>query len=185
MSESPSPVPSSKQSPIQWLEDSQDVPADITDWLMEVGSMTRRFEQHGVTVTIEPQFEGFISRQELGESEAQQLPLSERYWLREVVLCGDEQPFLLGRTVIPVETLTGADQALVDLGTVPLGRYLFSGNNLTRDYIHLGVLPLEDRGLWARRSLLRLSDKPLLLTEIFLPDSPLYQVEPDQLEAGE
>lgn len=91
------------------------------------------------------------------------MPVSQRYWLREIVLFGDNVPWLLGRTVIPEETLSGPDRALVDLGTLPLGRYLFSGDALTRDYIHVG----RQDNLWARRSLLRLSGNPLLLTEVF------------------
>ena len=173
MSDSHSPA----QPPIHWFNDPTDVPADVADWLMEMGSMTRRFEKQGVTVTVKPQNECFVTRAELGESEAQQLPESARYWIREIVLFGDAQPWLLGRTVIPEETLTGPDMALVDLGTLPLGRYLFSGNNLTRDYIHLGQLQSKRGDLWARRSRLRLSDKPLLLTEIFLPDSPVHRPE--------
>ncbi len=171
MSESHSPA----QPPIFWFEDPQHVPADVADWLMEMGSMTRRFEKQGVTVTVKPKCECFVTRAELGTSEAEQLPESARYWVREVVLFGDDEPWLLGRTVIPEETLTGPDLALVDLGTVPLGRYLFSNDTLTRDYIHLGQLHHEQGDLWARRSRLRLSDKPLLLTEIFLPESPVHR----------
>lgn len=167
MSESIIPFPDA----IRWFEYSSDVPPAVVDWLLEMGSMTRRFEQHCSKVSVTPQREGFIHRDRLSAEEAEQLPLSERYWLREVVLFGDDIPWLLGRTVIPVETLTGPDQALVDLGTLPLGRYLFSGNSLSRDYIHLG----QQAEHWARRSRLRLSDKPLLLTEIFLTASPVYQ----------
>ncbi|EIC82815.1 chorismate lyase [Serratia sp. M24T3] len=167
MSESIVPFPDA----IHWFEYSSDVPPEVVGWLLEMGSMTRRFEQHCAKVSVTPQREGFISREELSDEEAAQLPPSERYWLREVVLFGDEVPWLLGRTVIPVETLTGPDHALVDLGTLPLGRYLFSGNQLSRDYIHLG----QQAKHWARRSRLRLSDKPLLLTEIFLTASPVYQ----------
>lgn len=166
MSESIIPFPDA----IHWFEYSSDVPPEVVDWLLEMGSMTRRFEQHCTSVSVTPQREGFISRAELSEEEADQLSLSERYWLREVVLFGDDVPWLLGRTVIPIETLTGPDEALVDLGTLPLGRYLFSGNHLSRDYIHLG----QQANHWARRSRLRLSGKPLLLTEIFLTASPVY-----------
>ncbi|MEB6334085.1 chorismate lyase [Serratia rhizosphaerae] len=159
--------------PLEWLtEQHPPVPAAINDWLMELGSMTQRFEKHCRCVRVEPQREGFVSREELGE-EAEHLPDSPRYWLREIVLLGDDQPWLLGRTVIPLETLTGPDQALVDLGTVPLGRYLFSSDALTRDYILVGR---QDR-LWARRSRLRLAGKPLLLTELFLPAAPLYEAD--------
>lgn len=161
--------------PITWIEQhtcsiSDAIPADILDWLHELGSMTRRFEQYCKNVTVTPYREGFVTIDELGD-EAEHLPYSERYWLREVVLYGDNIPWLLGRTIVPEETLTGQDSKLVNLGTVPLGRYLFHGNNLTRDYIQVGK---QDK-CWIRRSRLRLSDKPLLLTELFLPASPAYR----------
>ena len=160
--------------PIEWLSEHSSIPAAVSDWLMELGSMTRRFERHCRRVQVEPQRECFITRDQLAE-EAAHLPYSERYWLREIVLLGDGEPWLLGRTVIPQETLTGPDQALVDLGTLPLGRYLFSSDSLTRDYINVG----QQKDLWARRSRLRLAGKPLLLTELFLPASPLYAVDQD------
>ncbi|OTA18987.1 chorismate-pyruvate lyase [Xenorhabdus beddingii] len=159
-------------TPIHWFSaDEAALPEDILDWLMEVGSMTRRFEQYCQQVSIAPFRECFITAEELGD-ESEHLPISEKYWLREVILYGDNIPWLLGRTVIPAETLTGPDRKLVDVGTVPLGRYLFSGNNLTRDYIQIGWQEYR----WARRSLLRLSGKPLLLTEVFLPESPAYKI---------
>ena len=139
--------------PLEWLsEQDPPAPAAVSDWLMELGSMTRRFERHCAQVRVEPQRECFVTREALG----------------------DDQPWLLGRTVIPENTLTGPDQALVDLGTLPLGRYLFSSGELTRDYIHIG----RQDALWARRSRLRLAGKPLLLTELFLPASPLYSAVP-------
>ncbi|SFO06232.1 chorismate lyase [Xenorhabdus japonica] len=159
-------------APIQWLSaDEVNLPENISDWLLEVGSMTRRFEQYCQRVSVSPFRECFITAEELG-GESKHLHFSEKYWLREIVLYGDGIPWLLGRTVIPVETLTGPDRQLVDVGTVPLGRYLFSGNNLTRDYIQIG----RQENCWARRSLLRLSGKPLLLTEIFLSESPVYKI---------
>lgn len=158
--------------PIQWYALEQpNLPTNIADWLMELGSMTRRFEQHCQCVHVEPQQECFITPDMLGE-DADHLPESQRYWLREIILYGDNVPWLLGRTVIPEETLSGPDRALVDLGTLPLGRYLFSGDALTRDYIQVG----RQDNLWARRSLLRLSGNPLLLSEVFLPASPLYHI---------
>ncbi|MCZ2204084.1 chorismate lyase [Bartonella sp. A05] len=156
--------------PVKWLSDrSPPVPANIYDWLMESGSMTRRLEQYCVCVSVEPQRECFVMRDELKE-EAEHLPDSPRYWLREVILMGDNQRWLLGRTVIPQETLSDHNQALTNLGSIPLGRYLFSNSKLTRDYIHIG----RQDTLWARRSRLRLAGKPLLLTELFLAASPLY-----------
>lgn len=52
-----------------------------------------------------------------------------------------------------------------------MGRYLFSGNNLTRDYINFGM----QNNCWVRRLLLRLSTKPLLLTELFFARFTYYK----------
>ncbi|BBG61005.1 Chorismate--pyruvate lyase [Providencia rustigianii] len=158
--------------PIDWLnEDDESVPNSVLDWLQERGSMTKRFEQHCQKVTVIPYLERYITPEMLSADEAERLPESQRYWLREVIMYGDNIPWLIGRTLIPEETLTNDDKKLVDIGRVPLGRYLFSHDSLTRDYIDIGTS--ADR--WVRRSLLRLSQKPLLLTEIFLPESPAYR----------
>ncbi|WP_455476709.1 chorismate lyase [Bartonella sp. B41] len=156
---------------LKWISDQDPpAPADIHDWLMELGSMTHRLKNYCDRIQIEPQREYFITRNELKE-EAKHLPSSSLYWLREVILFGDNQPWLLGRTVIPQETLSDHNQSLMSLGTKPLGHYLFNSGKLTRDYIHIG----QKDELWARRSRLRLANKPLLLTELFLAASPLYK----------
>ncbi|QCR37432.1 chorismate lyase [Nissabacter sp. SGAir0207] len=168
---------------LRWLGPHDAVPPQIADWLNEMGSMTRRFEQFCRQVTVQPVNEGFIRRAELRPEEAEALPDSPRYWLREIVLLGDGVPWLLGRTLIPEETLTGPDRALVDLGTMPLGRYLFGGAELSRDYIHFATVAMPALR-WARRSRLRLSGKPLLLTELFLADAPIYRA-PQPNDVGE
>ncbi|RPH25608.1 chorismate lyase [Buttiauxella warmboldiae] len=150
----------------------EELSAAFLDWLLLEDSMTKRFEQHCSRVTARVVREGFVDSQaELPE--ADMLPASQRYWLREVVLCGDDEPWLLGRTLVPESTLEGPELALQQLGTTPLGRYLFSSSSLTRDFIEIG----RSAELWGRRSRLRLSGKPLVLTELFLPASPLYVEE--------
>ena len=113
--------------------------------------------------------EGFVTSADIA-SELPLLPKEERYWLREILLCADGEPWLAGRTVVPESTLSGPELALQRLGNTPLGRYLFTSSELTRDFIEIG----RDAELWGRRSRLRLSGKPLILTELFLPASPLY-----------
>ncbi|AVP00588.1 TPA: chorismate lyase [Enterobacter ludwigii] len=139
------------------------------DWLLLEDSMTKRFEQQGKTVTVTLVQEGFVSCADIA-SELPLLPQEERYWLREILLCADGEPWLAGRTVVPESTLSGPELALQRLGNTPLGRYLFTSSELTRDFIEIG----RDAELWGRRSRLRLSGKPLILTELFLPASPLY-----------
>ncbi|KFC05370.1 chorismate--pyruvate lyase [Trabulsiella guamensis ATCC 49490] len=141
----------------------------LLDWLLLEDSMTKRFEQQGKTITVTMIREGFVTRDAIEEEQAL-LPDEPRYWLREILLCADGEPWLAGRTVVPESTLTGPELALQQLGTVPLGRYLFTSSSLTRDFIEIG----RYAELWGRRSRLRLSGKPLLLTELFLPASPLY-----------
>ncbi|WP_313486015.1 chorismate lyase [Atlantibacter hermannii] len=144
----------------------------LRDWLLLEDSMTKRFEQFCSKVHVDIIFEGFIGP-ELQDAERACLPQESRYWLREIVLCGDGEPWLIGRTVVPESTLCGPELALQHLGETPLGRYLFTQSTLTRDYIEVG----RSENLWGRRSRLRLSGKPLLLTELFLAASPLYQEE--------
>nr|WP_210416987.1 chorismate lyase [Brenneria sp. CFCC 11842] len=155
---------------VEWFsEQPAMMPAHIEGWLMETASMTQRLDGYCDRLTVTVRNERFIPPQALHDERAH-LPVSERYWLREVVLYGDGCPWLFGRTLIPQQTLDGAGAALMNIGNVPLGRYLFQHDALTRDYIHTG----RGEDLWARRSRLRLSGHPLLLTELFLPQAPLY-----------
>ncbi|HBX3559151.1 TPA: chorismate lyase [Klebsiella pneumoniae subsp. pneumoniae] len=145
------------------------LPPPLSDWLLLEDSMTQRFEQQGKQVTVTLVNEGYIGRDTLTD-EAALLPDEPRYWLREIILNADGEPWLAGRTVAPESTLCGPELALQQLGQTPLGRYLFTSSTLTRDFIEIG----RDAALWGRRSRLRLSGKPLLLTELFLPALPLY-----------
>lgn len=139
------------------------------DWLLLEDSMTKRFEQQDKKVTVTLIQEGFVTPDAVAD-ELQLLPKEARYWLREILLCADGEPWLAGRTVVPESTLTGPEMALQQMGKTPLGRYLFTSSELTRDFIEIG----REGELWGRRSRLRLSGKPLMLTELFLPASPLY-----------
>ncbi len=158
---------------LQWVPFSapQLSPA-ISDWLSEEGSMTARFERHCQHLTVKVVREGYVAGSELLPHETGDTTFDHaaRYWLREVILYGDGEPWLSGRTVLPEETLSGPETALLELGESPLGRFLFTSPQLSRDFI----LPGYSGGLWGRYSLLRLSGKPLILTELFLPASPAY-----------
>lgn len=154
---------------LRYYDAIPELDAQLRDWLLLEDSMTRRFEQQGKRVTVTLIREDFVSRDEIA-LEAALLPVDERYWLREILLCADDEPWLAGRTVVPESTLCGPELALQNLGKTPLGRYLFTSSTLTRDFIEIG----RHAELWGRRSRLRLSGKPLLLTELFLPASPLY-----------
>ncbi|MCE6965374.1 chorismate lyase [Enterobacter sp. MW07] len=154
---------------LRYFEEILPLDAAQLDWLLLEDSMTKRFEQQGKQVTVTLIQEGFVTADAV-QDELPLLPQEPRYWLREILLCADGEPWLAGRTVVPESTLTGPELALQKMGKTPLGRYLFTSSELTRDFIEIG----RNADLWGRRSRLRLSGKPLMLTELFLPASPLY-----------
>ncbi|CAI8807166.1 MULTISPECIES: chorismate lyase [Kosakonia] len=154
---------------LRYLDAIPALEPQLLEWLLLEDSMTKRFEQQGKTVSVTLIREGFVTVDEIAE-ERDSLPKEDRYWLREIILCADGEPWLAGRTVVPESTLSGPELALQTLGKTPLGRYLFTSSTLTRDFIEIG----RHEQLWGRRSRLRLSGKPLMLTELFLPASPLY-----------
>lgn len=154
---------------LRYLDAIPALEPQLLEWLLLEDSMTKRFEQQGKKVTVTLIREGFFTPDEIAE-ERDHLPDEARYWLREILLCADGEPWLAGRTVVPESTLSGPELALQKLGNTPLGRYLFTSSTLTRDFIDIG----RHEQLWGRRSRLRLGGKPLMLTELFLPASPLY-----------
>lgn len=56
--------------------------------------MTKRFEQQGKTVSVTMIREGFVEQNEIPE-ELPLLPKESRYWLREILLCADGEPWLM------------------------------------------------------------------------------------------
>lgn len=104
--------------------------------------------------------------------------------IREVLLrCGDT-PLVFAHSVIPREGLRGPWVGLSGLGNRPLGAALFSDPRIRRHPLEFrrvdrrhplyrkarGYLAQAPASLWARRSLFTLDDRPLLVTEVFLPE---------------
>ena len=147
-------------------------------WLQAEGSLTRHLqlrcrEQFHVEVANE----GFaLPTRE--EARTLGLPHRQRAWIREVRLCGDGQPWVLARTIIPLHTLSGRGRRLRHLGRVPLGAWLFSHPEWSRSPLQAGVCLTDRPGApyCARRSEFRCGDRGLLVGEYFLPallDRPL------------
>jgi len=104
--------------------------------------------------------------------------------IREVLLrCGDT-PLVFAHSVIPREGLRGPWVGLSGLGNRPLGAALFSDPRIRRRPLEFrcvdrrhplyrkacGHLARAPASLWARRSLFTLDDRPILVTEVFLPE---------------
>ena len=156
-------------------------PTELRDWLLDSGSLTQSLQQAS---------EGQFSVEVLSQSV--QLPrLSERRALglaprrvaliREVLLFGRGTPWVYARSVIPMQTLTGRLRKLRHLDSRPLGALLFSDPTMSREPLELACIPANknrslnpklpayNQPIWGRRSVFKLSAKPLLVCEMFLP----------------
>jgi chorismate--pyruvate lyase len=160
-------------------------------WLFEPGSLTQRLLR-----LVGDKFHVVLlqqSWQKPGMDEARQLGLKpgHRAIVREVALQNGPQPLVVARSIIPAQTLHGADRRLANLGSRPLGHILFADPRLQRLQLQLTRVtpgdwqpkPFPDQApdqtptalVWGRRSLYSLGpEHKLLVAEFFLP--PLFQI---------
>ncbi|WED21744.1 chorismate lyase [Vibrio sp. JC009] len=154
---------------------------EITDtssmqWLTEKGSLSRRLAEncHELSVSL-------VNNQMILENamtmEERSLLTKEKCLLREVILKGDDSEWVVGRTLIPESSIQNKAFDLSRQGESPLGLTLFSLDDISRDQIQAGWAETPDGKLLARRSRLWVNGKPLLVAELFLPDSPVYSKE--------
>ena len=106
--------------------------------------------------------------------------------IREITMGMTDENWLFARTVIPMKTLKGPAKRLARMNTTPLGRVLFGRINAKRKRMWLDLVLAaevglsgfdipEDFPLWQRRSIFEIATGPLLISEIFLPDCPIYE----------
>ncbi|MGM8225426.1 chorismate--pyruvate lyase family protein [Cellvibrio sp. ARAG 10.3] len=161
----------------QWPK-AQRPEAALCEWLLDKGSLTARLvarsHDHFHVEVLRQQ----IARPALSEWRCLNMDRSELALIREVVLCGHQQPWVFARSVLPLTSLTGSLRHLRKQDARPLGAFLFSQPHLQRSAIavsrlkrHHGYVPeplTSDKPLWGRRSVFYLEDKPLLVSEVFL-----------------
>lgn len=109
--------------------------------------------------------------------------------IREVFLYCDDIAVVFAQSEIPFSTLTEQTTDLAKIGDQSLGKLLFQHAHMTRDEIEVTKLchhsisqqlaipfnQTDESSLWARRSLFHLNNKPLLVSELFLPASGIYK----------
>lgn len=128
-------------------------------------------------------------RQMVSRDERNVLGIEPRRYalVREIKMGKAHENWLYARTVIPNETLRGQAKRIASLNDTPIGKILFSRNGAHRESLSVQRTvnlpqPVTDLletsapfPLWVRRSIFRFDDKPLLITETFLPDCPIYR----------
>jgi chorismate--pyruvate lyase len=148
--------------------------------LLDRGSLTERLidASHG-------QFRVEVINQRmelplLSECHALGIPSRQHALVREVILYGCDEPWVYARSIIPAKTLTGRLRSLRKLDNRPLGALLFNDVSMQRGQIELACSSTGDLLLpglsgylqgtvWGRRSVFFLDQKPLLVSEMFLP----------------
>ena len=158
----------------------------LKKWLLHSGSLTERLQSHCLDFSVQV----LTQRQQLATAEEyQQLGVqleqqNQNNWqVREVILHGDNQPWVFARSVIP-QTL--CEQDFAHLGNRPLGQLIFNDNRFKRmpfqficlqpakTWLRANNLP-DAQQLWGRRSVFRYQHLSMMIAEIFLPQSPAYR----------
>ncbi len=159
-------------------------PPTLQPWLTSRGSLT-----HALICTCTDHFSVKVLKESWekptpSEQRALKLKPNSLAFVRQVHLYCGEKAWVYARTVIPKQTLQGELQKLTQLGTRPLGAILFANKHIQRGALALAKIPakhsLHKRALlyspkastqiWGRRSLFYIANKPLIVSEIFLPN---------------
>ena len=158
----------------------------VLSWLLDESSLTKKLEQQCNQFSVQVKLQV--------NTNTQQSPLSPHFThakailVREVLLHCNNRATVFAQTEIPHSTLSNTQEKLINLGSESLGRVLFKDKTLQRGKIEIAEFtvgsPIHDfitslqqtckHSLWARRSLFHIGEKPLLVSEVFLPSSGIY-----------
>ncbi len=171
----------------RWLRRSQLLtqrpPARTADWLFDTSSLTSRLIQYcGSSFNVRLLSQAY-TLMHAEEKNAMGLNAEQAALVRQVLLCDAEKPLVYARTVIPVSTLQGALRRYANLGERPLGAMLFADRSMSRGEMEVtSTLPQRcckqemaaqnidaNSVIWGRRSVFRVTGKPILVSEYFLP----------------
>ncbi len=158
---------------------------DIFALLAHRGSLTQRFKE---VMGVTPRLTRLKQKREfLPVEEREFLPVCAREYalVREIKMSKGTADWMFARTVIPNSTLSGPAKRIGNLKDQPIGKILFGRNGAQRmslqleltsqfpeGLLNLGVKP--EHPLWKRQSIFQFDSGPILVTELFLPDCPIY-----------
>ncbi|MCL2656808.1 MAG: chorismate lyase [Betaproteobacteria bacterium] len=169
----------------QWLRHVPLAPSDpLRGWLSNRGSLTARIRARC------RRFEVRVLRQHLAlPLEDERRVLSARAHslalVREVLLVADGVPVVFAHSAILPRHVRGVWHLVTGLGARPLGSVLFADPAVSRGRLYFQSLRVPDERwqlaacaisgqapacLWARRSVFLKQERPLLVTEVLLPN---------------
>jgi chorismate--pyruvate lyase len=174
--------------PSLWADPDQfTIPSPcLKNWLLDTGSLTERLQSQCTSfhLTLIGQRQAQITLEEFQRVCTAGQQLNQKEWqVREVLLWGDNQPWVFARSIIP-QKLCESD--FVNLNTKPLGQLIFNDKRFKRmpfeltkmssskDFLaqlHIG----SEMALWGRRSAFSFENLKMTVSEVFLPSSLAYQ----------
>lgn len=154
--------------------------------LSDRGSLTGRFKQvmgSSPRLTRLNQGHQFVS---WPERLALAIAPRQMALVREIKMSKGKQDWLFARTIVPDSTLKGSAKRIAYLKEAPIGKILFGRNGAQRTSMQVSLsneLPPSllklgisaNKPLWQRISIFEFPSGPLMVTEVFLPDCPIYQ----------
>lgn len=152
-------------------------------WLTDRGSLTARIASRCPDVRVEVVFQA-LRRPDRDERFLFPHRGRAKVMVREVFLVCDGVRVVFAHTVFYPGDLCGPWRSVAKLGNRPLGAALFADPRIRRHPLRQrrigrhhelqrrlrAFVPDAPASLWARRSLFRLHDSPILVTEVFLPE---------------
>jgi len=147
-------------SKLNWhdIDYFHDIPEKVLFWIRDDQSLTQKLKKRYSDFRVE------VHRQEeleIYKHEINKLGNEEKFIVREVFLCGDNQPIVFARSVIPKNSKT---DSLMKIGNKPLGETLFTDINILREPIEITF----QNDIWGRRSVFVMNSSRILVSEFFL-----------------
>lgn len=148
------------------------IPVDWQQWLLCPNSLTAKLKQTAKEFRVQLLQH---SSKPLPEGLAQRWQQNDGI-CREVLLVLSDRPYVFAQSWFPLSTLQ-ALQPLAELGTQPLGEFIFQQSDVQRSAIEVASFKDGLQGephlqipqsLWGRRSFFSLQQHELLVQEIFL-----------------
>jgi chorismate lyase len=152
-------------------------------WLTYAGSLTWRIVERSHGFRVERVHEALRFPND-DEYRALGRPTHRRSWVREVVLHASGRPVVFAHSIAARSDLAGAWRRVRTLGNRPLAEALFDDPKVRRGPLEFArvdrrhplwrrtreVVGRELPVLWARRSRFMRAGRPLMVTEVFLPE---------------
>jgi chorismate--pyruvate lyase len=161
------------------------LPSSIRHWILDSSSLTQRLiKVSGGNFKVQVVSQQW-QRPRQSERQLLQMENRELAIVREVILRCHDQPWVFARSVIPATSISGHLRQLRKFKSNSLGTMLFNDPSMRRSTFQLATidglsqqLPIalqQPQPLWGRRCRFELIDKPIMVSEIFLPT---FQPEP-------